>query len=55
MRILLALFLLGFSGFCLVEPAHARVKPAYKPSSTRMCVPSELRRTLDEIEDYVRA
>lgn len=50
MRIL-ATILFGLTGFCLLEPAHARVKPAYKPSSTRICVPSELRRTLDEIED----
>jgi hypothetical protein len=51
MRILLATILFGLTGFCWLEPAHARVKPAYKPSSTRMCVPTELRRTLDEIED----
>jgi hypothetical protein len=51
MRILLAAILFGLVGFCWFEPAHARVKPAYKPSSTQMCVPTELRRTLDEIED----
>jgi hypothetical protein len=58
MRIPFAAIWLGIAGFGLgqpalglIEPAHARVKPAYKPSSTRMCVPTELRRTLDEIED----
>jgi hypothetical protein len=51
MRILLATILFGLTGFCLLEPAHARVKPAYKPSSTRMCMPTELKRTLNEIED----
>ena len=51
MRILLSTILFGLTGSCLSEPAHARVKPAYKPSSTRMCVPAELKRTLDEIED----
>ena len=51
MRILLATILVGLVGFCWFEPAHARVKPAYKPSSTRTCVPAALRQTLDEIED----
>lgn len=51
MRILLALLLLGLSGFCWLEPAHARIKPAHKPSTTQSCVPAALKRTLNEIED----
>lgn len=51
MRILLATILFGFAGFCLAEPAHARLKPAHKPSMTQSCVPAALKRTLNEIED----
>ena len=50
MRIFFATLIAAVAVVALSAPASARYKPAYRPSTSVSCVPSDLRQRLSEIE-----